>query len=229
RARDVGVLAIIEAGTDVESSLAAVDLAKEYGFIYPAVGIHPHSASQLTAKTLGQIESLAQEPKVVAIGEIGLDYYRDLSPRSAQRSAFEEQLGLADRLGLPVIVHCRDAFPDTMAALRGWKRSGVLHSYSGGTKHLSEVLELGMMVGISGAMTFAGAEDLRRAAEQAPLEALLVETDCPYLAPVPRRGKRNEPAYVRHTVDAVAVARSLATEAVANATSQNARELFRLE
>jgi TatD DNase family protein len=228
RARDAGVEAIIEVGTDLAASKAAVGLAREWDLVYAAVGIHPHSADGADADVLAEIEDLAQEPKVVAIGEIGLDYYRDLSPRAVQRSVFAQQLELAHRLQLPVVVHCRDAIADVLAALRGWDGGGVLHSYLSGVDRLEDVLHLSLYVGVSGPVTYPDAHEARLVAAQTPTERLLVETDCPYLTPVPHRGERNEPAFVHDVVEGLARARGATAEAVSRATAENARRAFGL-
>jgi TatD DNase family protein len=229
RAREAGLVAILNVGGDLASSRAAVALAERYGFIYAAVGVHPHDARTVTPAVLDDLRTLSRHPKVVAIGEIGLDYYRDLSPRPVQRQAFADQLALAAELGLPVIVHSREALDDVLAGLCGWEDTGVLHSYSGGLERLEEVLELGFSIGISGPVTFPKAERLRAVAEAVPLERLLVETDCPYLTPVPYRGRRNEPAYVRYVAQAVARARGMEAEPLARATADNARCLFGIQ
>jgi len=229
RAREAGVVAILNVGGDLASSRAAVALAERNDFIYAAVGVHPHDATTVTPAVLDELRALSRHPKVVAIGEIGLDYYRDLSPRPVQRRAFAEQLALAAELELPVVIHSREALDDVLAALRGWEGSGVLHSYSGGPERLGEVLELGFSIGISGPVTFPKAEPLRAAAAAVPLERLLVETDCPYLTPVPYRGRRNEPAYVRYVAQAVARARGMEAEPLARATADNARRLFGMQ
>jgi TatD DNase family protein len=209
--------------------------------------VHPHDAKTVTAAVLDELRALACHPKVVAVGEIGLDYYRDLSPRPVQQRAFADQLALAAELTLPVVVHSREAHDDVMAVLQEWRGSppggttergasppvgriergvGVLHSYSAGPERLEEVLKLGFSIGISGPVTFPKANRLRAVAEAVPLERLLVETDCPYLTPEPYRGQRNEPAYVRYVVGAVARARGVSAQAVAQATADNARRLF---
>jgi len=226
RARKAGLVAILNVGTDLASSRAAVKLAEKYDFLYAAVGVHPHDARTLTPTVLDELRRLARHPKVVAIGEIGLDYYRDLSPRPMQQWAFADQLALAAELGLPVVVHSREAHDDVLATLQGWDGVGVLHSYSAGPERLEEVLELGFYIGISGPVTFPKANRLRAVAATVPLERLLVETDCPYLTPVPHRGRRNEPAYVQYVVEAVARARETSPKAVARATADNARRLF---
>lgn len=241
RARKAGLTAIVDVGTNLASSRAAVALAEglEEGlvegrdFVYAAVGVHPHDAKTLTPVVLDEIRSLARHPQVVAIGEIGLDYYRNHSPRPTQRRAFARQLELATELSLPVIVHSRDsadqdrrAHNDVLAALRDWEGSGVIHSYSAGVGGLDDVLDLGFFVGISGPVTFPKANELRMVAARAPLDRLLVETDCPYLTPKPYRGRRNEPAYVQYVVEEIAIARDATPKAVAEATTQNARRLF---
>ncbi len=230
RAREAGLVAIVNIGTDLASSRAAVALAEKYDFIYAAVGVHPHDAKTVTPALLDELRTLACHPKVLAIGEIGLDYYRDLSPRPVQRRAFADQLALAAELALPVVIHSREAHDDVLAALREWVGTegdtGVLHSYSAGPERLEEVLALGFFIGISGPVTFPKANRLRAVAAAAPLDRLLVETDCPYLTPNPHRGRRNEPAYVRYVAQAVARAREMPEEAVAQATADNARRLF---
>ncbi|MCX7855592.1 MAG: TatD family hydrolase [Anaerolineae bacterium] len=228
RARAVGMVAILNVGADLESSRASVALAERYDFIYAAVGVHPHDARTLSPSGLEELRALARHPKVVAIGEIGLDYYRDLSPRPVQRQAFADQLALAAELGLPAVVHSRDALDDTLSILRGWTGSGVLHSYSGGPERLEEVLAMGFSVGISGPVTFANAHRLRTVAATVPLDRLLIETDCPYLTPEPYRGRRNEPAYVWYVAGAVARARGMPAEEIARATTENVICLFHL-
>ncbi len=173
------------------------------------------------------LRALARHPKVVAIGEIGLDYHRDLSPPAVQRRAFAEQLRLAAELELPVVIHSREAHEDVLAALSGWNGTGVFHTYSGGSERLERALQLGLSIGISGPVTFPEADGLREVAAVVPAERLLVETDCPYLTPEPFRGQRNEPAYVRYVAEAVARARGTPVEAVAQVTADNARSMFR--
>ncbi|MFQ6100131.1 MAG: TatD family hydrolase [Anaerolineae bacterium] len=236
QAREAGVTAILNVGIDLPSSRAAMALAEQCDFIYAAVGVHPHDAKTVTPGVLDELRALARHPKVVAIGEIGLDYYRDRSPRPVQRQAFADQLALAAELELPVVIHSRDAHDDVMAILQDWVSSlpvrgieggrGVLHSYSGGPERLDEVLELSFSIGISGPVTFPKAERLRAVAVAVELGRLLVETDCPYLTPVPHRGRRNEPAYVRYVVEAVAQARGVPVEMVAEATADNLDRLF---
>jgi TatD DNase family protein len=253
RAREAGLVAIVNAGTSLESSRASVALADRVDFIYAAVGIHPHDAKTLTPTVLDELRALARHPKVVAVGEIGLDYYRDLSPRPVQRRAFADQLALAAELGLPAVIHGRSgnhdcrAHDDVLDMLRDWVQSppcpsgasppraggteggpglGVLHSYAAGPDRLDEVLALGFCVGISGPVTFKKADLLRQVAAQVPIDRLLIETDSPYLTPEPHRGKRNEPAHVRYVAQTIARARHVTERKVALATTDNARRLF---
>ena len=228
RAREAGLTAIVNIGTNLISSRASVALAEAYDFIYATVGIHPHDAETISETTLEELGALADHPKVVAIGEIGLDYYRDYSPRAAQRQAFRDQLTLASAIDLPVVIHSRDAHEEVFAMLSDWEGPGVLHTYAAGPEYLDQVLGTNLSIGISGPVTFSSAESLREVVKTAPLDRLLIETDCPYLTPHPHRGKRNEPAYVRHVAEAVAQVREESVETIAGATSDNVRRLFEL-
>jgi TatD DNase family protein len=234
RAANAGVQAIVNVGTDLASSQAAVALAEVYPQIYAAVGVHPHDAKTLTAETLEELRALASHPKVVAIGEIGLDFYRDLSPRDKQRQAFEQQLALAREIGKPVIIHDREAHAEVMGILRhrvegSHQPVGVLHCFSGDLAMAQEAIELGFYISIAGPVTFKNARRLRESVRQLPLERLLIETDCPYLAPHPHRGKRNEPAYVKLVAQEVARIKEWSLEEVARITSDNAQALFALK
>jgi TatD DNase family protein len=240
RAMENGVACIVNPGVDLPSSCAAVALAQKHEHIHAAVGIHPHDAKTLDADALEQLKRLARSPQVVAIGEIGLDYYRNLSPRDVQRRAFEMQLEMAAELGLPVIVHDRDAHDDVLAMLSSWSLSlraprstlngkpGVLHSFSGDVALARRAEALGFYIGISGPVTYKNADQTREVARAILLERLLIETDAPYLTPQLHRGKRNEPAYVRLVAQAVAEARGLTLEQVAAQTWANTTALFRL-
>jgi TatD DNase family protein len=233
RAANAGVKAIVNVGTDLASSRAAVALAEAYPQIYAAVGVHPHDAKTMTGETLEELRALASHPKVVAVGEIGLDFYRDLSPRDQQRQAFQQQLALAREVGKPVIIHDREAHKEVMAILRRWAEGcqqpvGVLHCFSGDLAMAQEAIELGFYISIAGPVTFQNARRLRELIRQLPLEKLLVETDCPYLAPHPHRGKRNEPAYVKLVAQEVARIKGTSSEEVARITSDNAQALFAL-
>ncbi len=229
RAREAEVVTIVNVGTDLASSRASIALADQYDTIYATVGFHPHDASKVGPSELDELRDLAARPKVVAIGEIGLDYYRDRSPRPAQRQAFADQLALAADLDLPVVVHSRDAHEDVEAILDEYDGVAILHSYSGGRQRLDRALAKGFYISISGPVTFRNAHRLREAVAAVPLDRLLVETDCPFLTPHPHRGKRNEPAYVRYVAIGVARARGVTPETVARATVDNSRRAFGLE
>ena len=226
RAWQAGLELIVNAGTGLETSRASIALAEAHDAIYATVGVHPHDAASVTPAVLEQVRALARHPKVVAVGEIGLDYYRDLSPRPTQRQAFSDQLALAAELGLPVMVHSRDAHQDVLAMLHDWDGVGVMHSYAAGPQRLDEVLEMGFYVSISGPVTFKNAQRLRQVAAQVPLERLLIETDCPYLTPTPHRGQRNEPAHVRCVAQAIAHERGVSENTIGQAAIENARRLF---
>jgi TatD DNase family protein len=232
RAAQAGVTTILNPGTDLTSSRRAVALAERYDSVYAAVGIHPHDASTLDKQTLAELRYLAVHPKVVAIGEIGLDYYRDLSPREQQRSAFTAQLALADELELPVIVHQRESGMDVMAALREWGVDDhpgcVLHAFSGDRAMADEAVSLGFFIGLAGPLTFQNARRLPEIVLDLPLGVLVIETDAPYLAPHPFRGKRNEPAYAVLVAERLAELRHLPLDQLAEQVTDNTRNLFRL-
>ena len=230
-AEKAGLLAIINPGVDLKSSRAAVALADNYPMVFAAVGIHPHGAKTFDRETKRQLRELAQHPKVVAIGEIGLDFYRNYSPPAAQQSAFEAQLELAGELDLPVIVHDRQASQETMSILERWTssgapRGGVLHSYSAGVEWIDSVTEIDFFIGISGPVTFPQATDLHQVAEAAPLDRLFIETDAPFLTPNPYHGRRNEPAYVRYIAEKIATLRGLPPRQVGKQTTKNVAKLF---
>ena len=226
RARDVGVTRVITIGTDPSSWAKSLPLVDEHDGVYGAAGLHPHeAASAFDADTL---ERLLGHPKIVAVGEIGLDYYRDYAPRDAQTKLLIYQLGLAKRVNLPVVIHNRAADDDTVAILAQWfDGTVILHCFSSPAL-LPEAVERGWYVSFAGNVTYANAEDLRDAARTVPSELILAETDCPYLAPQPVRGKTNEPAYVAHTVDALAEARGENAEALAAQIDANASAAFGL-
>lgn len=234
RAWAAGLSGIINAGTDLRSSAAGIELAERHEGIFASVGFHPHDAKSLTASALSEMESLARSPRVVAIGEIGLDFYRNLSPKPAQRAAFRAQLDLAARLDKPVIVHDRDSRGEIMAILQEWAPTvpraakGVLHCFSGDLAMAMKAVEMGFYISIAGPVTYANARQLPEIVKSLPLDRILIETDCPYLTPHPHRGKRNEPAYVRLVAEAVARFRGISEDQVARSTSANTRTLFRL-
>jgi TatD DNase family protein len=212
-----------------------VALAETYDNVFAAVGVHPHDASTLGRQTVAELRELASHPKVVAIGEIGLDYYRDLSPRAQQRAAFDAQLALAADLGRPVIIHQRESAADVMAALRDWARGGhpgcVLHTFSGDEAMADEAVSLGFFIGVGGPLTLENSGGLREIVAGLPLSCLLVETDAPYQTPYPYRGKRrkrNEPAYVVLVAERLAGLRGLSLDELSRHLTDNSRRLFRL-
>lgn len=230
-ARDTGVSYIVNIGADLKSSRYSVKLAREYPFIFATVGIHPHDAIGLDANVLAELEKLAGEEKVVAIGEIGLDYYYDHSPRDIQRAAFIDQLVLAKKLNLPIVVHSREAEEDTMNILKEHYRqggTGILHCFSGSLKMAREALELGFYLAFGGIVTFKNAGGLLEVLEELPLDRILLETDCPYLSPVPYRGKRNEPAYLPYVAEKIGEIKGVSLEEVAEITTANAIRVYNL-
>jgi TatD DNase family protein len=232
RAAEAGVVAIVTIGTTVESSRRAVELAGRYEPVYAAVGIQPNYVAEAKAGDWEKIEELARAPKVVAIGETGLDRYWDSAPIDLQREYFDRHLELARRLDLPFVVHCRDAEEDVLAQLRTAAEAGplrgVMHSFTGSRATAEACLELGLYVSFAGMLTYRRSDELRQTAAAIPLDRVLVETDSPYLAPVPLRGKRNEPANVKLTATTLAEARGMTLDEVALQTTRNARELFRI-
>ena len=230
RARQGGVNRIVTIGIDLASSRKAIEIAKKYDFIFASVGYHPHNANEADVRDLKKLRNLASESKVVAWGEIGLDFFRRHSPPDKQVQAFERQLDIAFELDLPVIIHDRDAHSDLLAILRKRKRlyRGVIHCFSGNYDFAMALIELGFFISFPGTVTYKNAVDTQTAASRIPLERLLVETDCPYLAPVPFRGKRNEPFYVKHTAEKIAQLRQIELGKLEDATSANAIRLFNL-
>ena len=230
RAEEAGVMQIISMGDTMAASAQVVADAERYPALYAAVGVHPESAYVLADEERAQILAWAKHPKVVAIGEIGLDYYWEKDPkvRAVQRELFVVQLNLARAAGLPVCIHDREAHGDTLAILQAVGRdlTGVLHCYSGSLETARELWKLGYYIGIDGPLTFKNAGKLPAIVREAPQDKLLIETDSPYLAPVPKRGKRNEPAYVVHVAAKIAEIRGESVEEVARYTTENARRLY---
>lgn len=222
-----GVRAVLNVAASMESCRTSLALAKRYAHVYCSVGVHPESAAELQEADYGTLGELAAQPKVVAIGEIGLDYhYDDASPREVQRDVFERQLRLACERSMPVIVHDRDAHEDTLALLRRYKPRGVLHCFSGSAEMAVEVARLGMYVGFTGVVTFKNARKAAEAARAVPRERLLIETDCPYMAPEPMRGQRCDSTMLVHTGTRLAELVGMEPQALFNLTCENACALF---
>jgi TatD DNase family protein len=230
--RQDGVELIMNAASNIETSMKSIALAEKYQFIYAAVGVHPHDASSMDDGTALVLADLVRNKKVRAIGEIGLDYHYDFSPRDVQKRRFVEQIDLARQLKLPIIVHDREAHGDVMEIFR--KNSikevgGVLHSFSGSADMTLECIKLGLYISISGPVTFNNAKKTVEAVKAVPLEMLLIETDSPYLTPVPHRGKRNYPGYVRYVAEKIAEIKGISYEEVAEKTLENGKRLFGIE
>ena len=230
RARAAGVDLIVNIGADMASSARSVALAEQYPQVYATVGMHPHDAKDMREQDYQQLVRWAAQPKVVAIGEIGLDYHYDLSPRPVQQEVFLRQLDIARQTGKPFVVHEREAHADTFEIIRSAAKGleGVFHCFSGSVETARQYLKLGFYVSIAGPVTFPKSAKTKEVARYVPLDRLLVETDSPYLTPQAFRGRRNEPAYVRLVAEEIAVLRELPLQELARATSENACRLFRI-
>jgi TatD DNase family protein len=221
---------IINIGADRDSSENAVTLANRFDGCYAAVGVHPHDAETLNPSIVGELRDWASHDKVVAIGEIGLDYYRDLSPRDVQKKAFRQQLELAIDVSLPIVIHTRDSFRDTVEIVRDYARDlrgGVFHCFQGNADDAAEVIALGFHISVGGIITF-GDTDQAKTAAATRLEKILIETDAPYLTPVPHRGKQNRPAYVTHVCTHLAKLQNTTPGEVEKVTDRTVQKLFRL-
>ncbi len=222
---------VINPGVDLKTSMDAVNLAEKHPKIYAAVGFHPHDAKEMDQGSLKILEAFAKREKVVAIGEIGLDYYYDNSPREIQKARFIEQIELAKKLDLPIIVHSRDADQDSYEILKAQQDGnlkGVMHCYSGDQDLAKKYIDLGFYISIAGPVTFKNGEKTRQALKAIPLDRLMIETDSPYLAPEPKRGKRNEPSNVRYVAARIAEELGLSTEDLAKASRENTKKLFQI-
>lgn len=238
RAKEAGLVRVLNPGIDMASSTAAVNLAETYEFLYAAVGVHPNSAMSWDQKSYVTIRALSSNPNVVAVGEIGLDYYRDRASRELQREIFCKQLSLASEMSLPVVIYNREASDDILDILAEWQsnlvesgsrisdRPGVLHSFSGDPAHAIRAIEHRFLIGITGPVTFKQAVDLQNLVVELPLNSLLIETDAPFLAPHPHRGRRNEPANVRWVAEKIAALKGLDVDIVGHKTTENAARLF---
>ncbi len=232
RAGDEGIDFIVTVGTNLKLSRKAVALADKYENIYATVGVHPHDVANTDEKTWGALKELVNTHReiIVAYGEIGLDFFRNLSPREKQIEVFGRQLELAQELNLPVIIHDREAHQQTLEIVRASKvRSGIFHCFSGDYEMAKQCIDLGFYISIPGVVTFDKAKTIQDVVERIPLSSLLLETDAPYLAPVPHRGKRNEPSFIIHTAKKVAQIKNISWTEVAQTTAQNAMNLFGIE
>jgi len=230
RAGLAGVDCIVTVGTNPGLSRKALSIAHQYKNIYATVGVHPHDVAKAGDKSFDELKALAQDPKVVAYGEIGLDYFRNISPREKQIEMFAKQLELAQELNLPVIIHDRDAHEETLRMVKtSGVRLGVFHCFSGDWAMARQCIDLGFYISVPGVVTFDKSKVLQDVVRQAPLDTILLETDCPYLTPVPHRGKRNEPSFIIHTAKKVAEIKKLPWEDIAQTAARNTRKLFRIE
>ena len=230
RAKEAGIDTIINIGYNKETILSTLDLINQYDFIFGAIGWHPNHAHEMTDEDLDWIEKLTDHPKILAIGEIGLDYYWDYAPKEIQQMVFRKQIQMAKRVQLPIIIHDRDAHSDICTILKeeGAKEvGGIMHSFSGSLEMAKECIELGFYISFSGPVTFKNAKKPKETAKEIPLERILVETDSPYLTPEPFRGKRNESAYVRYVAQKIAELREMDFEKFQEITSENARRILR--
>ena len=230
---EAGVETVIHASCDIESTRYGIRLAEQYGYIYTSVGTHPHSAEDMTDADLIEMEALCAHPKVVAVGEIGLDFYYDNSPRGDQRRRFRDQIELAKRVQLPVIIHSREAAQETFDMLResglGKMTGGVVHCYSGSAEMALDYANMGFLVGVGGIITYENARKLVETVEALPMDKLLIETDSPYLSPVPNRRQRNDSQNLRYVCEKIGQIKQISAEDIAKYTKENAKKLFRLK
>jgi len=229
---EAGIEAVVHASCDIASARAGIKLAEQYDYIYTSVGTHPHSAEEMTDADLAEFEALCAHPKVVAVGEIGLDFYYDNSPRDDQRRRFRDQIALAKRVQLPLIIHSREASQETFDFLAasglGKMTGGVIHCYSGSAEMARDYANMGFLIGVGGIVTYENARKLVESVAVLPLESILIETDCPYLSPEPNRKKRNDSQNLRYICDKIGEIKQIPSEEVAKQTTENARKLFRL-
>ena len=225
---EAGIVGILNCGTDVESSIVSIEMAEKYPFVYAACGYHPESALEFNEERLSEIEKMLSHGKCVAVGEIGLEYHYDFVPKDVQKYVFEKHLELAVKYDMPVIVHDREAHADTLELLKKYNPKGVLHCYSGSVEMAKEILKMGMYIGLGGAVTFKNAIKPVEVAEMIPLDRLLLETDCPYMAPVPMRGKRNNSAYISYVAEKIAEIKNIPAQDLLDITSENTINLFNI-
>ena len=232
RARNNGIMAVLTVGVDLPSCRRTLQIAEMHQDIFAILGVHPHHAANVPEKDLVEIQQMAQHTKVRAFGEIGLDFYRNLAPPRVQRERFRQQIAMGRNLNLPLVIHSRDATNETLTILhqeRAWEVGGVIHCYSGNNEAAKRYLDMNFYLSIPGIITYPEAHDLRKVVNNLPLDKLLLETDAPFLTPVPHRGARNEPAYVTYTAHAVATLRGQDIADIAAATTENARQIFQID
>lgn len=221
-----GIIAAVNCGSDLKTSRTSQALSQKYDKIYFAAGVHPHEASAIGENDFDEIKKLLSDPKCMAVGEIGLDYHYDFSPRETQIEVFEYQLKLAKELDMPVVIHNREAHQDTWELLKKYKPKGVVHCFSGSVEMAKDILSIGMYIGLGGATTFKNAKTPVAVAKMLPTDRLLIETDCPYMTPVPHRGKRNDSSYIPYIAELMAEVRGVTAQEILDMTAENAKRLF---
>ena len=224
--KENGVCNVINVGADLKSSQNSIDLSKKYDFIYAAVGVHPYDATNLKDDYLDKLKDMCKWKKVVAIGEIGLDYHMEDCNKEAQKKIFKEQIELSKTLDLPIIIHNREAHEDTMNIIKEYKPKGVIHCFSGSKEMAKEVIKLGMYIGLGGVVSFKNAKNAVEVAKTIPIERLILETDAPYMAPVPFRGKRCDSTLIKYTAQKIAEIRNMSLDELLLKTKENAKSLF---
>lgn len=221
-----GVVGIVNCGSDIKSSEMSVKLSDKFDFIYSAAGIHPHEAEDVKADDFDRLSALLQHKKCVAIGEIGLDYHYDFSPRDIQKQIFEKQLQLAVETDMPVVIHDREAHQDVLDLVKKYRPKGIVHCFSGSVELAEIYVKMGMYIGLGGAVTFKNAKKPVEVANYVPQDKLLVETDCPYMTPVPFRGQRNDSSYIEYVIQKLSEIRNETPDFIAEQTYKNAKEIF---
>lgn len=225
----VGIYRIVNCATDISSCNVCKDISEKYDYVYFAAGIHPHEAKEAENNFTENLKAFCAHNKCVAIGEIGLDYHYDFSPRDIQKDVFEKQLILAKELNLPVLIHDREAHEDTWNLLKKYTPKGIVHCFSGSVEMARDIVSLGMHIGLGGAVTFKNAKKPVEVAKYVPLEYLVLETDCPYMSPVPFRGKRNDSSLIKYTAEFISELKGISTQELLDITSENADKLFKIK
>ena len=227
--KDVDITLILNAASSLRSAKFSLKLADRYSFVYASVGVHPHDSKSMTDETVEELEKLLQHPKAMAVGEIGLDYHYDFSPRDVQRKRFREQLELARRVKKPVIIHERESLTDTLEIIREFRDlTGVFHCFSGSLETAKTILDMGWYLSFTGVVTYKNARKALEVLEKMPADRVMLETDCPYLSPEPMRGKRNSSLYLPYIASTIAEVRSVTTEEIAALTMENGKRFFRI-
>ncbi|MBQ6708231.1 MAG: TatD family hydrolase [Clostridia bacterium] len=224
--KNKGVVGIVNCGSDIKSSETGISLAEKFDFVFAAAGVHPHEAEDMTAKDFDRLSTILKHEKCVALGEIGLDYHYDFSPRDIQKDIFEKQLQLAVETDMPVVIHDREAHQDVLDLITKYRPKGIIHCFSGSVELAEIYVKMGMYIGLGGAVTFKNAKKPVEVAKYVPQDKLLVETDCPYMTPVPFRGQRNDSSFIEYVILKMSEIRQESPDFIAEQTMKNAREIF---